>query len=115
MGGKHGGTGLHNNQSINRDMKQTEKSRGAGEQPIVVLTPEDGMVIVNKEWVTWKESGEDGDMPQLTVAKEVWLATTDTADRYTEVSEATAEEYQKDYDETVARGMEISYLEEGGK
>ena len=32
---------------------------------------------------------------------------TDTTDRYTEVSEATAEEYQKEYDEAMAEEMEM--------
>ncbi len=78
-------------------MKQTEIARGEGLQPIVVLTPDDGMVIINKEWTVYKAEG--GEMPSLNVAKEVYLAVTDTADRFTEVPEATAEEYQKEYAE----------------
>ena len=45
--------------------------------------------------------------PPLLLAKEACLAVTDTADRYTEVSEATAEEYQKEYDEAMAEEMEM--------
>lgn len=80
-------------------MRRTEKSRGEGEQPIVVLTPDSGMVIINMEYVTWK-AGE-GDMPHLLLAQEVWLSTTDSADRYTEVSQATADEYQAEYDRLI--------------
>lgn len=38
---------------------------------------------------------------------EVCLAVTDSADRYAEVSVATAEEYQKEYDEAMAEEMEM--------
>ena len=90
-------------------MKQTEKTRGKGLKPIVVLTPDEGMVIINKDYANWKAQG-DGDggaRPPLLLAQEVCLAVTDTADRYTEVSEATAEAYQKEYDEAMAEEMEM--------
>ena len=45
--------------------------------------------------------------PPLLLAQEVCLAVTDTTDRYTEVSEATAEEYQREYDEAMAEEMEM--------
>ena len=89
-------------------MKQTEKTRGKGLKPIVVLTPDEGMVIINKDYADWKAQG-DGDggaRPPLLLAQEVCLAVTDTADRYAEVSEATAEEYQKEYDEAMMAEQE---------
>ena len=89
-------------------MKQTEKTRDGGGKPIVVLTPDKGMVIINKEYADWKAQGADGaDRPPLLLAEEVCLAVTDTADRYAEVSEATAEEYQKEYDEAMLAEQEM--------
>ena len=90
-------------------MKQTEKTRDGGGKPIVVLTPDKGMVIINKEYADWKAQGADADgadRPPLLLAEEVCLAVTDTADRYAEVSEATAEEYQKEYDEAMMAEQE---------
>ena len=90
-------------------MKQTEKTRDGGGKPIVVLTPDKGMVIINKEYADWKAQGadaEDADRPPLLLAEEVCLAVTDTADRYAEVSEATAEEYQREYDEAMLAEQE---------
>ena len=90
-------------------MKQTEKTRDGGGKPIVVLTPDKGMVIINKEYADWKAQGADaeGDRPPLLLAEEVCLAVTDTADRYAEVSEATAEEYQREYDEAMLAEQEM--------
>ena len=90
-------------------MKQTEKTRDGGGKPIVVLTPDKGMVIINKEYADWKAQGADADgadRPPLLLAEEVCLAVTDTADRYAEVSEATAEEYQREYDEAMLAEQE---------
>ena len=87
-------------------MKQTEKTRDGGGKPIVVLTPDKGMVIINKEYADWKAQGAEGDRPPLLLAEEVCLAVTDTADRYAEVSEATAEEYQREYDEAMLAEQE---------
>ena len=81
------------------------ETRKKGKLTITVLTPDDGKLIINKEYVTYKQDG--GDMPQLLLAKEVCLAVTDTAERYTEIDTSTAEAWQKEYDDAMAKQMEV--------
>ena len=85
-------------------------TRQKGELTITVLTPDEDKLIINQEYVTYKQDG--GDMPQLLLAKEVCLAVTDHADRYTEIDQATAEAWQKEYDEAMQQQMEMP-MEEG--
>ncbi len=92
-------------------MKQTETTRDGGGKPIVVLTPDEGMVIVNREYMAYKSEG--GERPPLLLAKEVCLAVTDTADRYAEVSTATADEWQQEYDEAMQAAQDIPTDTEG--
>lgn len=80
-------------------------TRKKGKLTITVLTPDDGKLIINKEYVTYKTDG--GEMPQLLLAKEVCLAVTDTADRYTEIDQATADAWQKEYDDAMQQQMEV--------
>ena len=79
------------------------EKRTKGKNTIVVLTPDDGKVIINKEYATYKADG--GERPQLLLAQEVCLAVTDTADRYAEIDIAAAEAYQKEYDEAMQTEM----------
>ena len=64
---------------------------------LTVLSAEEGKKIVNKSWMDYKENG--GEMPELLLCKQVYVAVNDSADNYVEITEAEAEAYQKEYDD----------------
>lgn len=64
---------------------------------LTVLNAEEGKKIVNKKWLDYKANG--GEMPELLVCSQVYLAVNDSAENYEEITEAEAEAYQREWDE----------------
>ena len=64
---------------------------------LTVLSAEEGKKIVNKSWMDYKEN--EGEMPELLLCKQMYVAVNDSDDNYVEITEAEAEAYQKEYDD----------------
>ena len=75
-------------------MKQITTNSGT-----IVLTAEEGHKLVNKPYADYITGGKQGTEPPLNICAEAYLAPQDTPDNYEEITEAQAEQWQKEYDQ----------------
>lgn len=80
---------------IQRKTKVSSRAANA----MTVIIAEEGKKLINQDYLDYKNGTYEGkEMPEPNISAKMYLGDTDSAFNYAEIDEATAEEYQKEWD-----------------
>lgn len=87
-------------------IQRSEETRTKVFNTMTVLTADDGMKIINQDYLNYKNGTLEGDESQLIICSQVFLANEDSSLNYTEITKEEADVYQQEWEEKKAKEAE---------
>ncbi len=79
---------------------------------MVALTAEEGKKLINQDYLDYKNGTWEGEnIPSLILCSKVYLGIEDSELNYAEIDEATANEYQEEWDKALEEKINAPYSE----
>lgn len=80
-------------------IQRSEDTKTRASNTMVVLTADEGKKLINQDYLDYKNGTWEGeDTPTLIICSKLYLGAEDSALNYAEIDEATALQYQEEWD-----------------
>lgn len=87
---------------ITEKIQRSEETKTRASNVMVTLTAEEGKKIINQDYLDYKNGTWEGDeAPTLIICSKVYLGIEDSELCYAEIDEATANEYQEEWNKVL--------------
>lgn len=79
---------------------------------MITLTAEEGKKLVNQDYLDYKNGTWEGERtPDLIICSKIYLGIEDSELNYAEIDEATANQYQEEWDKALEEKINAPYSE----